>query len=464
MKPKLSEQILQELNLKRAKTSELANQTKLPRKSQYQSHQVSDSIIVEHKVINNKNNNIVTHRRIKHLPTPKQIPQTLYQASSPDISQVEYEVYRLGDIYMGRRVTMSELGIDIGTRTIVIAYNNDGKTNYISEINGYYPFERCTPFIKNILDDPNKVRSDGTKRPARWFELDGKAIILGRDAEEFAYAKNDTMLRPMAEGGVASDEEAMTVLGTIVHGLINMAENDLGKFNNDVKICYCTTAKAINADSVNIDYHEKVVGMILNDYQTKSKLSFNPIKESHAIVIDMSDDATGIGISWGAGTVTVSYVKYGIEIYSFCWVGAGDWIDTQVAMRHGYDTERFKKKKSKETPTTVAKKKETVDLTPGIDLSSDRLAMDIALHYDILIGKVISGIISGFEENESAARIEDAVPIYMAGGTSSPKGFVERCAAKFEEAELPFEIGSVTRSDKPLYSVASGCLKAANMF
>ena len=420
-------------------------------------------ITVEHKIINYKSNGVVTHRRIKKLSLTKfkHNKQINIEETPPNVL---YEVYRLGDLYMGRRVNMSELGIDIGTKTIVIAYNNGEKTNYISEINGYYPFERCTPFIKNILDDPNKTRSDGTKRPARWFELDGRAIILGRDAEEFAYAKNDTMLRPMAEGGVASDEEAMTVLGTIVHGLINMAENDLGKFSNNIKICYCTTAKAINTDSVNIDYHEKVVGMILDSYKTKAKLSFQPIKESHAIVIDMSDDATGIGISWGAGTVTVSYVKYGIEIYSFCWAGAGDWIDTQVAMRHGYDVDKAKKKKSKETPTTVAKKKESVDLTPGVDLSNDRLAMDIVLHYDILIGKVIAGIVAGFEENESAARIEDAVPIYMAGGTSSPKGFVERCVAKFSESDVPFQIGNITRSDKPLYSVAAGCLKAANMF
>lgn len=459
---RIQDEILQGLNLRRAEASETANQKRSYRKSnQYQSHQASDSIKVEYRIIDTKNRNIVTHRRIKRLALPKITlqPQQVQQSTTEKL----IEVYRLGDIYNGRRVTMSQLGIDIGTKTIVIAYNNGKNTSYISEINGYYPFERCTPFIKNILDDPNKVRSDGSKRPARWFELDGKAIILGRDAEEFAYAKNDTMLRPMAEGGVASDEEAMLVLGTIVHGLMKMAETEIGKFSNEVKICYCTTAKAINTESINVDYHEKVVDIILKDYDTKAKLTYQPIKESHAIVIDMSDDATGIGISWGAGTVTVSYVKYGIEIYSFCWVGAGDWIDNQVATRHGYDIDKARKKKSKETPTTVAKKKETVDLTPGIDNSDDRLAMDIVVHYDILISKVISGIIEGFEENESAARIEDAVPIFMAGGTSSPKGFVERCIAKFEEAEAPFEIGSITRSDKPLYSVAAGCLKAANM-
>lgn len=377
----------------------------------------------------------------------------------------ELTVYNLGDVYYGRRVKMDHLGIDVGTKTIVLAYRSGEKVEYISEINGYYPFERCTPFIKNMLNDPNKVRSDGTKRPARWFELDGKAIVLGRDAEEFAYAKNDTLLRPMAEGGIAADEEAMTVLAAIVQGLMTMAEHEIGKFSEEVKLCYCTTAKAINKES-NIDYHQRVVNLVIEGYDTKAKLSYNSIKESHAIVIDMSDDGTGIGISWGAGTVTVSYVKYGLEVYSFCWVGAGDWIDTQVAMRHGYDPNALNtmKKKAKETPTTVAKKKTEVDLTPGVDYSDDRLAMDIVLHYDVLINQVIEGIVAGFQQNEAEARIEDAIPIYMAGGTSSPTGFVERCATKLEQLKPPFAIGEMRRAGEPLYSVATGCLKAAEMF
>jgi len=382
------------------------------------------------------------------------------------LKQVKHpKVYRLGDVYQGRRILMDNLGIDVGTKTIVVAYRNGDEVEFISEINGYYPFERCTPFIKNMLDDPNKVRSDGTKRPARWIELDGKAVVLGRDAEEFAYAKNDTLLRPMAEGGIAADEEAMTVLGAIVQGLMGMAEEEIGEFGDQVKVCYCTTAPAINKES-NIDYHERVVNMVIDGYETDSELSRENIKESHAIVIDMSEDGTGIGISWGAGTVTVSYVKYGIEVYSFCWVGAGDWIDTQVAMRHGFDPEHLstRKKKAKETPTTVAKRKQSIDLTPGIDYSNDRLAMDIVLHYDVLINKVIEGIVEGFEQNEAEARIEDAIPIYMAGGTSSPEGFVERCKGKLEDADAPFEVGDVLRSDNPLFTVATGCLKAAEIF
>ena len=502
-KVKSQEDLLYQLEKRRAEATLSQRSKNFPPTSSHQSSKkrsnqpVSGPILVTQKVIHNFTKEIkihqeikvvsqsqtVTTRRIQALPIPpkatvepparqkpKQAAPVHITESSPvlekqPIPENNFQVYRLGDVYNGRRILMAHLGIDIGTKTIVISFKSGDDVHFISEINGYYPFERCTPFIKHMLDDPNKTRSDGTKRPARWLELDGRAIVLGGDAEEFAYAKNDTMLRPMAEGGISADEEAMTVLGAIVQGLMKMAEEEIGKFGEEVKICYCTTAPAINKDS-NVDYHERVINLVIEGYETPATLSYDKIKESHAIVIDMSEDGTGIGISWGAGTVTVSYIKYGLEVYSFCWVGAGDWIDDQVAMRHGYDPEHLstRKKRAKETPTTVAKKKQSVDLTPGVDYSDDRLAMDIVLHYDVLINKVVEGIVAGFEQNESEARIEDAIPIFMAGGTSSPDGFVDRCVAKFEEAEPPFEVGNVSRSDKPLFAVAAGCLKTAEMF
>lgn len=415
--------------------------------------------VIENKIISiNKRPNLSIKDPVINVPSIK----TVF------VQEEEHTtiVYRLGDDYTGERIQMANLGIDIGTKTIVLSFKDSkGKPQYISEINGYWPFERGTPFIENMLNDPNKVRSDGSKRAARYFkdEESNQLVVIGKDAEEFAYSKNDTLLRPMAEGGITPDDMAMTVLTAIIHGLIGMAENQIGKFKEDVKICYCTTANALNRPN-NIPYHERAVDLILRSYPAASNLTFNKIKESHAIVINMSPDGTGIGISWGAGTVTVSYVKYGLEIYSFCWVGAGDWIDMQTAMRHGYDPEMSKfKKKSKETPTTVAKKKSEIDLTPGLDYK-DRLSLDIVLHYDVLINQVIEGIITGFMENEAEARIEDGINIYMAGGTSSPKGFTERVKACFDTKTLPFEVKTIKRHDNPLFCVSEGCLKASEMF
>lgn len=428
------------------------------------------SEVIEPKVIEPKNSPGY-YEEFKEDDQPRNIGNVSDHARSIQVVKPsknhDYKVYRLGDVHKSRRVLMAHLGIDVGTKTVVVAYRGENdETGFISEINGYWVFERATPFIENMLNDPDKARSDGTKRPARWIKMpdSDQICVLGRDAEEFAYAKNDTLLRPMAEGGISADEEAMTILASIVQGLMEMAENEIGKFGENIKIVYCTTAPAVNKDS-NIEYHKRVVDLIIEGYETDTNIEADSIKESHAIVLNESPDGTGIGISWGAGTVTVSYIKYGLEIYSFCWVGAGDWIDEQVAMRHGYNPEAMKtrRKVAKETPTTVAKRKMQIDLTPGTE-TGNRIDIDIRLHYDVLISQVIDGIVQGFIEHEAEARIDDSISVYMAGGTSSPNGFEERVAQKFEEKDPPFEIANVLKSNKPLYCVAEGCLKAAEMF
>jgi len=91
------------------------------------------------------------------------------------------------------------------------------------------------------------------------------------------------------------------------------------------------------------------------------------------------------------------------------------------------------------------------------------LNLDIVLHYDILIKNVIAGIVAGFNDNEDKARIDNAINVYMAGGTSSPPGFDTMVATLFKEENPPFQIDKVKRCKIPLMAVAEGCLKAAEL-
>jgi hypothetical protein len=379
-------------------------------------------------------------------------------------SEVKFEIHVPGEeVYTGRRETMTHLGLDIGTKNIVLCYRKSDGFGFITEVNGYYTFEVATPFVENMLKSEDRVRSDGTKRAAKYIKLpeSNKLLVLGADAEALAYSKNDTLQRPMAEGGVTGDEEALTVLASIVQDLLEMAENELGKFDKEVKLCYCTTAKAINAEN-NIDYHKKIVDLIIEGYESKAKITTDSIKESHAIVLRESEDGSGIGISWGAGSVTVSFVFMGVDIFSFCWVGSGDWIDLEVARRHGYNPDTLIGRRSKETPTTIAKRKHTIDLTPGKS-PTDRVGLDITLHYQILVSKVVQGIIAGFNEHRSEARVDAPINVYLAGGTASPPGFEKLVELAFKEQECPFEIALITKSKNPLYAVAEGCLLGAEL-
>lgn len=358
---------------------------------------------------------------------------------------------------------MPSIGLDIGTKNIVLAYRHGKKASFLQEINGYYVYPNASKFVENMLSDPSVERADGTKRPIRWVKYDDRKglYILGRDAEELAYAHNDTLQRPMAVGSIAQDEDAMMVLASIVQGMLATAEHEVGKFGDKVDLCYCTTAPAINSDQINIDYQRQVMNLIISGYPAEVPINQSSIRESHAIVLKESPDGTGIGLSFGAGTTTVSYCKFGVEVYSFCWAGAGDWIDIEVARRHGFDPDR-PSRKSAETPTTVCRAKEQIDLTSALT-ASDRLKMDIGLHYRLLIHNVLRGVAQGFEDNENQARIDRAIPIYIAGGTSSPPGFVELVEQQLTEESLPFAVGKVSRSSNPLLAVAEGCLIAAEM-
>jgi actin-related protein len=53
------------------------------------------------------------------------------------------------------------------------------------------------------------------------------------------------------------------------------------------------------------------------------------------------------------------------------------------------------------------------------------------------------------------------VDIVIAGGTSSPTGFETLVENVVKKSKLPINIGRIIKPKDPLYSVAKGCLIAA---
>jgi len=103
-------------------------------------------ILIDHSkkpVINNTiGSESVTVKRIK--PLVKK-PKTIIQVPAIEPPMViekcvdvfEGCIFRLGDVYNGSRVLMTHIGLDIGTRTVVLSYRHNDKISLISEINGY---------------------------------------------------------------------------------------------------------------------------------------------------------------------------------------------------------------------------------------------------------------------------------------------------------------------------------------
>ena len=343
---------------------------------------------------------------------------------------------------------MQRLGLDIGTKNIVLAHKVGDKRKVRHEVNGFIKIPSKDGTTKQML------ASSGVT----FIEQDDGFVALGRKAEDLSYAFNKTLQRPMMDGTLSGKtEEAMIIMASIIHGII-------GKLNDDAILYYCVPADALNQNT-NVAFHDKIIQMIMGEYQGEAKINAFPINEARALLIGQVEDKTGIGISFGAGMVNVCYCLYGIEVFSFSIVGSGDKIDLDSATRFGYNPDH-PVGDYKETPTSISRRKENrIKNKPFslLECPTDMVGKTIWINYGILIESVVRGIVDGFNEHEEKARVDRPIPIVIAGGTSSPDGFVEYFMDIWGKCSVPFEISEVTRASKPLYAVAEGCLVAAEL-
>jgi intein/homing endonuclease len=151
----------------------------------------------------------------------------------------------------------------------------------------------------------------------------------------------------------------------------------------------------------------------------------------------------------GAGMVNLCYAMYGAPIFQFSIVNSGDWIDKMASRAIG-----------EETTTYVNREKMHADLT--LENPDTLVQRAIKSQYEIMIQHTVQGIKKGVEEAGNKARSEQPIDIIIAGGTSMPKGFDVLFRKILDQAKITtMKIGEVIRPKDPLYSVARGCLIAA---
>jgi hypothetical protein len=250
--------------------------------------------------------------------------------------------------------------------------------------------------------------------------------------------------RPMSGGCVnPKEKDAFQILNIMIHSLLDGVKQD------NETLYYCVPANAINEDT-DADYHTKVLEAIFKAYESDKgyKVNAHPINEALALVYaELGKKAyTGIGISFGAGMVNLCYSMYGNPLFKFAIVNSGDWIDRQAAKATG------------DTPTYINKEKTKVDLGAVPTTMVERA---IQTQYRIMIEHTIAEIKKGLSTSNKAVHSDTPVDIVIAGGTSSPPGFDKMFRDTIMQAKLPIKIGDVIRPEDPLYSVARGCLIAA---
>ena len=330
------------------------------------------------------------------------------------------------------------IGFDCGTYNLIAAHRNDEQDfEYRRQVNAFIEFS-CEDDITL-----NMMRNVGIPLVQR--EDIQRAYALGEDAVRMAYTMTQLELkRPMKDGCVnPAEHNAFELLKIMIHSLV-------GKAEQDEVLVYSVPANAVNAET-DADYHRKLLEAIFKAYESETghRVKPRPLNEGMALVYsDLADKMyTGIGVSCGAGMVNVAFSLFGAEVFSFAIVNSGDWIDKQAAKATG------------ETTTFINKEKTKIDLGKEPQTLVERA---IKTQYELMIEKTIGGIKKGLEAHkDKKANLEHPVDIVVAGGTASPPGFDTLFRRLLKSTDLPIEVGDVIRPEEPVYSVAKGCLVAA---
>lgn len=330
------------------------------------------------------------------------------------------------------------IGVDCGTYNLVCCQRNaEGDFVNKHEVNAFIEIPLENDFVFNMMKKTGVPLIE--RRDA------GVAYALGEAAVDMAYAMNKAELkRPMKDGCLNPREKhAQQILSTMIHGLLDEINSP-----NEV-LYYSVPANAINEET-DADYHSKVLESIFNAFEDDQgrKVVAKPINEALALVYAEAQEQayTALGCSFGSGMINVCLSIFGAPVFEFSIVHSGDWIDKMSAKATG------------ETATFINKEKQKLDLT----IEPDTLVLRaIKAQYEIMIQKTVTEIKKGLEKVGNKARTEKPVNIIVAGGTSKPNGFEKVLERTLKEANLSIEIGKVIKPADPLFSVARGCLLAA---
>jgi len=333
---------------------------------------------------------------------------------------------------------MSAIGMDCGTYNLVCSRRDkDNNFVYKREVNAFLEMPLENRFVFNMMKNAGVPLIE---RPEQNI-----AYALGESALNIAYTMNQLELkRPMTDGCLNPKEKnAQQILSIMLHSLVGEIEG-----SNQI-LCFSVPANAINKET-DADYHSKILEAIFRAYKSKTglKLEPRPINEGLAVVYAElgKKGYTGVGVSCGSGQVNVCYSIFGAPAFQFSIVNSGDWIDKQAAKAVG------------ESPTFINKEKEKIDFTVE---PNNMIHRAIRTQYEIMIEKTVAEIKKGIESVGNKAKTEHPVDVVLAGGTSLPNGFDKLFESTIRKANLSIDIGAVVRPEDPLFSVAKGCLVAA---
>ena len=354
-------------------------------------------------------------------------PQTLDKL----ITKVD-ELKESGRSLEDRSVNRKAYGLDIGTSRIVSIKRGDDPagTDSVNQLNAFIAVSE-SKFLKDML-----VKNHMTHTKIR-----DEIAVLGYDAQQFANTFNSEIRRPMKKGLITPDEiYAIPVMKEII-SLVLPKPKEVAQ-----PLCFSVPAPeaGLEADLV---FHEGILKKYLVGLGYKAK----SITEGLAVVLsELADDNfTGIGISMGAGLCNVCFSFLSLPVIVFSIGRGGDDIDASVARVMHETVNRVR-----------IIKEESLDFTRT---PKSNLENALIIYYDDLIMTLLNTLTIILSRAEKLPRLNQSIPIVLAGGTCLPNGFKVKFEQLLKEVRMPIAISSVRLAHDPLRTTAMGALISASV-
>jgi hypothetical protein len=353
-------------------------------------------------------------------------PHTLFKL----ITKVD-ELKESGKNLESKTVGKKAYGLDIGTSRIV-SIRQDGPNGAVSadQLNAFISVSE-TKFLKDML----------VKNRMAHTRIRDEIAVLGYDAQQFANIFNSEIRRPMRKGLITPEEiYAIPVMKEIINLVLPKAEEVAQP------LCFSVPAPEAGFEA-DLVYHEGVIKKYLVGLGYKA----NSLTEGLAVVLAelANDNFTGIGISMGAGICNVCFSFLSVPVIVFGLSRGGDDIDAATArMTH-------------ETVNRVRViKEESLDFTKT---PKSNMENALIIYYEDLIMTLLNNLVGVLSRAENLPRLNQAIPIVLAGGTCLPNGFKVKFEQLLKEAKMPIAISSVRLARDPLRTTAMGALVSASV-
>jgi len=330
------------------------------------------------------------------------------------------------------------VGLDVGTSFLVAGrFESATKIHFKKLRDCFLELEPKSPinqkFIKRGLDD----------RKAPYIEKDGSFFVLGEDAFLMANERHVNTRRPMHRGVLSpTEKEAFPILKELLKRIVGEP-----RVANE-KLVFSVPAKPIDANFDQL-FHQDMLRSFLKGLGFDAQ----PMNEAEALAYSelLEEGLTGIAISCGAGMMNVAVMSSGDPVVTFSTSRSGDWVDAQAAIA------------TNTTNSIVQQEKEGDTLDLANPDPSNQIHAAIAVYYGNLLVYTLEQIAYDLSRSPALPKFKDPIPLVVAGGTSLPKGFIEKFKQALSVVNMPVTIRDVQHASDPLHAVANGLTLAASM-